>query len=259
MVRRQGFYQSVMLYPMKKIATYIGKIALVLFFFGAIYILTLCYPQLFFKNKVTIGNITVYSDEEIPSEINHIVKSAESKIKKSAIYKKGLEQKIFIANNPMRWAYFSNVNNKAGGLAYVFFIHNVFFRRVDIKNNRLYGPSGKVAAGNRTLDYFMAHEITHQLEYQAMPWYTYSIKENWIQEGYSEYIGHDSQNYETALRYYLEVPENSGAKRYTKLRVMVAYLLEKEKISIADMWNKTNDYDSILKKAIPNDKPNSVN
>jgi len=222
------------------------------------YILTLCFPEPFFKNKVTIGNITVYSDEEIPAEINGIVKTAESKIRKSAIYKEDIKPKIFIANNLWRWKYFTNTHYKVGGLAYVF-VDNIFFRKVDIKANRLYGNSGKVAAGDRTLDYFIAHEITHLLEFKSRPWYKYSITENWLQEGYSEYIGHDSQNYEASLKYYLEVPENTGAKRYTKLRTMVAYLLEKEKINITDIWDKTNDYDVILKQAIPNDKPNIVN
>jgi len=244
---------------MKQIFKIFGKIILVIIVLVVIYILTLCFPEPFFKNKVNVGNITVYSDEEIPTEIKEIVKTVESRIQKSVIYKNGFKQKIFMANNLNRWNYFSNVNHKAGAISYVYFINNIFLRKVDIKNNRLYGPSGKVAAGDRTLDYFMAHEITHRLEFKAMPWYKYSIKENWLQEGYSEYIGHDSQNYEATLKYYLEVPENNSAKRYTRLRAMVAYLLEKEKINIGDIWNKTNDYDSILKLAIPDDKPNIIN
>ncbi|MDD2483029.1 MAG: hypothetical protein PHE32_00380 [Candidatus Shapirobacteria bacterium] len=243
---------------MKKMFRILGNIILIIIVLVVIYILTLCFPQPFFKNKVTVGNITVYSDEEIPTEINEIVKTAESRIKKSVIYRNE-KQRIFIANNPNRWNYFLNVNHNAGAISYVYFINNIFLRKVDIKNNRLYGPSGKAAAGDRTLDYFMTHEVTHRLEFESRPWYKYSTKENWIQEGYSEYIGHDSQNYESALKYYLEVPENSGAKRYTQLRVMVTYLLENEKINIADIWDKTNDYNAILKLAIPDDKPNIVN
>lgn len=222
-----------------------------------IYILTLAYPQPFFQHHVTVGSITIYSDEELPSEINQIAQTAEERIKKSEIYKKNSKFRIFIANDYRRWRYFSNFNHRAGGLSYIG-IANIFLRKVDIKNNRLYGNSGKVAAGDRTLDYFLAHEITHQLEFMSMPWYKYSLKENWLLEGYSEYIAHDSQNYEEALRYYLEVPENSGAKRYTRMRTMVTYLLEKENVKIADIWGKTDEYDSVIKKAIPNDKPNIV-
>ena len=243
----------------KKLFKTLGKIFLIIIVLTVFYVLTLCFPQAFFKNKVTIGNITVYSDEKIAPEINEILKRAESRIQKSAIYKSDFKQRIFIANNPIRWNYFSNVNNKAGGISYVFLIKNIFLRRVDIQNNRLYGSSGKVATGDRTLDYFMAHEMTHQLEFQSMPWYKYPLKTNWVLEGYCEYVAHNSQNYESALNYYLEVPENTGAKYYTRVRTMVTYLLEKKKITIADIWSKTNEYDSVLKQAIPDDKPNIVN
>ena len=236
----------------------IKKIVLAFCICLAIYLITLCFPEPFFKNKAVFGNITVYSDEDIPVEMNEIIKMVTSKLKKSVIYKEDIKPKIFISNNPWRWIYFSNINYKAAGLAYVR-IDNIFLRKADIKSNRLYGNSGKVAEGDRTLDYFLAHEITHLLEFKSMPWYKYSLKENWIQEGYSEYIGHDSQNYEKALQYYLEVPETAGAKRYTKLRTMVTYLLEKEKIDISDIWSKTNDYDSILKKSIPNNEPDTIN
>jgi hypothetical protein len=243
---------------MKKVFMVIGKIILIIITLVIIYILTLCFPQPFFKNKTVVDNFIIYSNQEIPAEIEEIIKTAEIKIKKSEIYKKNIKAKLFITNDDWIWKYFANTHYKVGALAYVG-VDNVFFRKVDIKSNRLYGNSGKVAAGDRTLDYFIAHEITHLLEFKSKPWYKYSIKENWIQEGYCEYIGHDSQNYESALKYYLEVPENTGAKRYTRLRTMVAYLLEKEKINIADIWDKTNDYDSILKKSIPDDSPNIVN
>lgn len=38
-----------------------------------------------------------------------------------------------------------------------------------------------------------------------------------------------------------------------------AFVKRKEKINISDIWSKTGDYESILKQAIPNDKPNIVN
>lgn len=243
---------------MNKILKILGKMILIIVILITIYILTLCFPEPFFKNKFTIENITVYSDEEIPTEINEIVKTAENRIKKSAIYKENLKPRIFIANGYWRWRYFSNINHKAGGLAYVG-MDNIFFRKVDIKNNRLYGNSGKVAAGDRTLDYFMAHEMTHLLEFKSMPWYKYPFKTNWILEGYCDYVAHGSKSYEEYLNHYLSVPENAGAKFYSRARTMVAYLIEKEKMDIYDIWNKTNDYDLIFKMTIPDDRPNIVN
>lgn len=234
----------------------IGKIAAVIFVLGGVYLLTLFFPEPFFPNKLTIDSVTVYSDESIPtSEITTIVKTALQRVRKSKIYKKDIKERLFIANNPFLWAYFSNINYKASGLNYVCFNHTIFFRKADIKNNRLYGYSGKVAKGDRTLDYFMAHEMTHSLEFYSMPWYTYPLTTNWVLEGYCDYVAHDSKKYEEYLNHYLNVPETTGAKYYSRARTMVAYLLEKEKVVVVDIWKKAKDYNIILKSAIPKDTP----
>lgn len=238
----------------------VGKIVLSIFILGGIYLLTLFFPEPFFTHKLIVDSVTVYSDEKIPeTEITSIVKTAIKRVQKSKIYKKDIKERLFIANNPLRWAYFSNINYKASGLNYVCFNHTIFFRKTDIKNNRLYGYSGKVAKGDRTFDYFIAHEITHTLEFNSMPWYKYPLTTNWVLEGYSDYIGHDSKSYEEYLNHYLYNPENVGAKYYSRARTMVAYILQKKQIPINQLWMMTNKYDNILKEAIPNDKPSILN
>ncbi len=236
---------------MKKILSVAGKIVLILLCLGAIYILTLCFPEPFFSQKITVDNISVYSDETLPeTETIQIIKTAAKKLQKSALYKPETKQRMFIANNPLRWAYFSNINNKAGGLNYICFNHSIFLRKSDVKNNRLYGPSGKKVPGTRTLDYFMTHEMTHTFEFQSMPWYRYPINTNWLLEGYCEYIAHGSENYQTSLDHYLNgsKDENKGAKYYSKIRTMVAYLLEEEAIPFAKLWTMKNEYSSAYTK-----------
>ena len=120
----------------------------------------------------------------------------------------------------------------------------------------MYGYSGKKVPGDRTLDYFIAHEITHTLEFQSMPWYKYPVKTNWVLEGYAEYIAHNSQSYEGSLDYYLNIPETTGAKYYTRARTMVSYMLEKKNVPISNLWSSVGSYDSIILEAIPNNKPN---
>ena len=234
----------------------IGKIILGILGVGLAYTLTLCFPEFAFKNKLTVGFVTVYSDEEISiSEMTAILETAENRLQKSVLFKDGVHQRIFIANNPLRWRYFTNINYKAGGINYVPLRHNIFLRKVDIKNNRLYGPSGKISGGDRTLDYYMTHEMTHTLEYQSMPRYKYPIQTNWVLEGYCEYIAHGSQRYEMVLDKYLHIPENKGEKYYTRVRTMVTYLLEIEKLPVSSLWAMVGEYDAILKRAIPNDEP----
>jgi len=240
----------------KKRGKLIWKIILGILGVGLAYALTLCFPEFAFPHKLTVGFVTVYSDEEIPvSEMTTILETAESRLQKSVLFKEGLTQRIFIANNPLRWRYFTNINYKAGGINYVPLRHNIFLRKVDVKNNKLYGPLGKISGGDRTLDYYMAHEMTHTLEYQSMPRYKYPFKTNWVLEGYCEYIAHGSQSYEMVLDKYLHTTENVGEKYYTRARTMVAYLLEVEQLPVSSLWEMVGEYDAILKRAIPNDVP----
>jgi len=185
-----------------------------------------------------------------------ILQEVQNRIEKSVLYKSETRHRIFITNNDIRWKYFTNINYKVGGLNYVIFNHNIFLRKSDITNNKLYGYSGIEVPGDRTLDYFIAHEITHTLEFQSMKWYKYPIQTNWILEGYAEYIAHNSQTYEDSLDYYLYIPETAGAKYYTRVRTLVSYMLEKKNISISDIWSYVDSYDSILLEAIPNNNPN---
>ncbi len=240
----------------KPIFKLLSRLLLVIVLLGLIYILTLYFPQPFFKNKITYNKISLYSDEQIPEkEAIKILKSAEENIKKSKIYKKDTIHNIYFANNKLRWLYFSNKNNNAGGLNYVIFNHSIFLRKADVLNNRLFNSKGEKVKGDRTLDYFIAHEITHTLEFQSMKFYKYPLNTNWVIEGYAEYIAHGSQNYESSLDYYLNVPENERAKYYTRVRTMVTYLLEVDKVQISDLWDMVDDYDDVLNDAIPNDSP----
>lgn len=238
--------------PVKLLAIAIKVLSIV----GIIYLLTLFFPQPFFKSYLTVGNITVYSDEEIPiHEMTEIVINATHNLEKSDIYKADERHNIFIVNNPALWTYFANRNSRAAGLAYVAFNHNIFIRKADMKDNRVYNPSSQKVGGDRTLTYFITHEMTHNLEFMSMPWYEYPINTNWTLEGYSEYVAYGSVSYETALDKYLNTPENSSAKYYTRVRTMVAYLLEKEGLAVTDLWKLVDDYDAVFKKAIPDDKP----
>ncbi|GAB4163740.1 MAG: hypothetical protein Fur003_6250 [Candidatus Dojkabacteria bacterium] len=223
---------------------------------GLLYLITLFCPQPFYKYKVTLGKITIYSDKPLPTHATkELIKRVETKIKKSELYKPETLHRVYLTSNPTRWRYFTNINYKVGGLNYVVFNHSIFLRKVDVQSNRLFGPSGKKVPGYRTLDYFIAHEITHTLEFESMPFYKYPIQTNWTLEGYADYIAHDSEDYSTCLKTYLTYPETTGAKYYTRNRTLVAYLLEEKQLAISKLWSEVDMYDVILKEAIPEDKP----
>ncbi|MEI6886760.1 MAG: hypothetical protein WCK31_00825 [bacterium] len=184
-----------------------------------------------------------------------ILKSANVLIQKSEIYDSSEKFNVFITNSDLMWRYFTNINSNVGGLNYVVFNGNIFIRKSDIPNNRIYGPSGNAVLGDRGLDYFIAHEITHSIEYNEIGIGRFPLKTNWVLEGYSEYIAHGSESYDESLRKYLNTPGPSYVKYYEKTKVMVAYLLGVEEVKLSDLWKMEDQYSSILVNAIPNDKP----
>ncbi|GAB4145661.1 MAG: hypothetical protein OHK0017_05500 [Patescibacteria group bacterium] len=235
-----------------------GLNLLILFILGtaSVYIITLSFPQPFFKYSSTRGTITVRSDREFNlQKMDQILSGVESKLKKSPLYKSETQHLVIIIQTPWIWNYFAAQAPQVGGINYTYFNHAIYLRQGDVDNNRLIGPSGNPVPGERTLEYFITHEITHTLEYQSMPLGQYPVSTNWMLEGYADYIAHDSKTYEQALDKYLNTPETTGAKYYTRVRTMTAYLLEKEQISFDKLWTYANKYDQVIAKAIPNDKP----
>ncbi|MEI6462335.1 MAG: hypothetical protein WCO33_01540 [bacterium] len=224
---------------------------------GALYLFTLFLPEPFYRYSKSYENITVYSDEKFDEgAMTNILKDVSSLIQKSYVYDGDDEFKLYITNSDLMWRYFTNINSNVGGLNYVAFNGSIFLRKADVTNNRLYGPSGKQVGGDRTLTYFMAHEITHSLEYDQLGIGRYPIQTNWLLEGYSEYIAHGSESYKKTLDTYLNTPEPSYAKVYTKDRVLISYLIDVEEVKMSDLWKKVGEYNSILVNAIPDDHPN---
>ena len=71
---------------------------------------------------------------------------------------------VYLCDTPALFAFFTLWHRNAGGFTDVYFSRNVWLRPSHVERDRLVGPSGSEAAGDRTLTYFVAHEITHVME-----------------------------------------------------------------------------------------------
>jgi hypothetical protein len=89
------------------------------------------------------------------------------------------------------------------------------------------------------LDYFIAHEITHQLTGHQMGPLRYFRLPQWVREGYADYVGKGgSFNYEEARRAYpAGVPEMDWKKsgRYWRFNLEVAYLLDRRRWPVSQL------------------------
>ncbi len=96
--------------------------------------------------------------------------------------------------------------------------------------------SSTIVGGARTLDYFVAHELTHQLTGQAIGALRYYRLPQWVREGYADYVGKsDSFDYGEAERALLADSPDMNWQRsglYARFQLFVAYLLDHQRWTV---------------------------
>jgi hypothetical protein len=196
-------------------------------------LLLLNVPYPLFSTSVSANNLTLYSDRmfEAPAG-QHVLELAAAKLAQSPLYSAQQKHQVFLCNATWRQRLFFLHKYGVAGVNYYPFTTNVFMRNSIVDENALIGPSGNRASGERTLDYFIAHEITHTLTGQAIGKTAYMSLPEWKREGYADYVARKSSfNYEEAKHAFLvNDPKMDPAKSglYLRFNLLVAHLLDKK-------------------------------
>ena len=199
--------------------------------------LLLSIPQPFFHASVSAKNLTLYSDQAFPTEAGQrVLELAEAKLAQSPLYSAEQKHLVFICNARWQQRLFFTYQYGVGGVNYYPITTNVFLRDSIIAENCLIGPNGNRVPGERTLDYFIAHEIAHSLTGQAVGGIAYHRLPQWKREGYADYVGKGAAfNYDEAKRAFLaNDPKMDWATSglYWRFNLLVAHLLDKQHWSV---------------------------
>lgn len=216
----------------------------------AFYLALLCFPQPFFRWSVSAANLTLYSDEPFSAEAGKkVLELTRAKLSASPLYSAQEHHAAFICNARWRQRLFFNRNYGVGGINFYPLTSNVFLRDAVIEDNRLISPSGKPVPGDRTLDYFIVHEITHTLTKREAGWSRHWRLPEWIREGYPDYVAKGiSFNYDEARRAFLEETAEMDRWKsglYLRYHLLVAHLLDKERWGVRSLFE-----DSIEQSAV---------
>ena len=87
----------------------------------------------------------------------------EGSLALSPLYSILQDHHVFICYSRWQQMLFFNKDYSAGGIAQCPVTAHVFLCETRIVDNRLLSPRGNPVMGDRTLDHFVAHEITHQI------------------------------------------------------------------------------------------------
>jgi len=206
------------------------------------YLFLLLFPQPLFAYSAQYGNFNIHSREPIGPEIETVLNDAEVRLRRSPIYETA-DRQIYLTNGYGMYAFLSHKAYSSFANS-VPFSENVFINKTDIAADRVY--MNRAFNNSRSLSGVIAHEITHlfiQHRFGTLKAISMPI---WKKEGYCEYIAGDSTiTSEEGLRRWRENPSDDTGYRYIKYHLMVKHLLEKEKISVEDLFEKSFDENEI--------------
>ena len=210
---------------------------------ACLYAMLLAFPYPLFSYVERFHDITIYSDRPISPNLRFAVDSVRERLRKSPLNDESLHHQIFICNSDWRFILFTNRDYHAAGVNQAWLNRNIFLRRSDTEHNLLIAPSGKPVPGERTLGYFMTHEIVHSLEVKFLGRWSYLQLPAWKREGYADYVAKDP-NFISAERLAAlqrNAPEMNPRRSgwYLRHHLLVAYLLDVQKMDPGKMLRQS--------------------
>lgn len=230
------------------------RVLISLFAIACLYGTVISIPSFLYGYHHQRENVHIFSDEELPSNIDSLSSAVLARIKKSDYYNAQDEYKVFISNKTWRWRFVANLRPHAGGFNIELFPNNSFIRPSIVAENRIIPPRATMAdAAERDLVYFISHEITHGMMVNHNGLFTSLTKtKSWIKEGYADLIGKKTFDYAGNL-----AQLKSNEKRlqvssglYIRYHLALLYLMEKKSMSFAKIVDKNPLLEDVIEEML---------
>lgn len=208
--------------------------------------LLLLNPQWLYANTTQIDFITIYHNENLEPATNKVVRDAASIMRTSQLYHKDIE--IDLCINDHKW--YPRLNYPARySMAYAVSDKTILNNcEVNFSQNRARIHWSSEDTREFDLTWLVAHEFTHNLQYNYDTWYIFKSTLggiNWKLEGHAEYIGRkfkgDNRLVQKVTKYLQEAEKvhdgipafkiNDGTYQnlsYFKYAIIVQYLFEQQ-------------------------------
>jgi len=212
------------------------------------YLVLLCFPQVLFAHEVTYKGYRVHSSERLDSHVFRVLDRVDSLLAASPIQNRGLTPQIFLASSTAQYGAVSLfIGGDSFGKSFsVLPRDNVFINAHDLANDRVFrdAPDRNV----RSLSGVIAHEVTHLLVRRKFGLWRNLVFPRWKKEGYAEYVaGGSTLPYEVGVKMWKERPDDATGYRYFKYRMLVKHLLEHERMTVDDLFERDIDSERLAK------------
>jgi hypothetical protein len=204
------------------------------------YLLTIAFPQYLFANHISHGKFDVYSRQPVDANVNSVLDLAEERLRKSPIYDETAARRIFLTDSHGFYTFLSNKAFRSFANS-VPMLDNILVNRSDVAADRVFIQ--RSFRNNRSLSGVVAHEATHLFIRKKFGTarVMFSIP-TWKNEGYCEYIAVDTTiSFEDGMEMWREDPSDDSKYAYFKYHQVVKYLLDDEKISVEELFDRDFD------------------
>jgi len=196
------------------------------------YLALLLHPQPLFAFSVRDAAIVLHAREPLPLAAQGVLADATRRVAASPFYDPQATYDAFLCDDVRTFTAFTLWNRGAGAVSQWDLTGNIFLRPSHVDRNRLVGRSGKETPGERTLSYFIAHEVTHTMLARRIGRLRYARLQRWQVEGYADYVGKAGDfDFEKTLAAFRADTRELDPKRsglYLRYHLMVAYLLDRQ-------------------------------
>jgi hypothetical protein len=209
------------------------------------YLTLVVHPQPLFAHSAQRANVVLHARAPLPPETGPLLDEVVRRVSRSPIYDPTRIHHVFLCDTPSLYAFFTLWGRRSGGVTQPQFVGNVFIRPSHIVHDRVIGPSGDEKPGERTLAYFIAHEVTHAMTGDWVGRWRYAHLAAFQLEGYADRVAFDHKVDLAAGRAALVrdeaemSPSRSGL--YKRYELMVAYLLERRGMTVDELLSRPMD------------------
>jgi hypothetical protein len=148
---------------MQRLKRVAKRLTLGLVSLALVHLALLVFPGPLFAHVRSGRFLVVHADAPIPRAADGVIADAEARLSRSPIFVPGVTHDLYVCQSAWRWRLLSPGAFGSGAYALGPFAHPIYTRPAHFERDRLVGPSGHEASGERTLAYFVAHEVTHTL------------------------------------------------------------------------------------------------
>ena len=236
-----------------------GRVALGIAALVAGWLVLVLHPQPLFAYSSSRGNIVLHARVPLEAHGGRLLDDVVHRISRSPLHDPERLHHVFLCDSPALFAFFEPWQRNVGGIAQVHLGGNVFIRPFNLSRNTVIGPSGNEKTGERTLAYYIAHEVTHAMTADHLGRLRYFRLPAFLVEGYADYIGMARAVDFAAGRAALKRDDAAMNPRlsglYRRYELLVAFLLEREHASIGELFSRPPEQGAVERRLLASSDP----